>query len=191
MRILTGVFLLLCLTTFVFGQDTSARKTDSATQAKSFIIRDPAEITNDECIFIVDDKAAIKSTSKHILKKINPSDILEIQVLKDSALDRTSSAAFHGPAVIITTKQFAISQYQKKLCAFSVEYKKYVMTEHGDYGILYTFINDKGELKFLRNEDDRIRRLYELPENKIKSVTFSIKETCCGVNRFCIIAVPL
>ena len=157
----------------VFAQDTSASKTDSIKQAKSFIIHDAAVITDDEPLIIIDDRQTGKSSSKHILKKIKPEDILEISILKDA-----SAAALYGSkgangVIIITTKSYAQQQYQQKLSGFSKSYKNYLKTNKDDDSELLYVLN--GEPLNRTANGDLIKKLYDIPLYKIKAVTFMDK----------------
>jgi len=170
MKIITNVCVLLCLTNLVFGQDTSTSKTDSTKQAQSFIIHDATVITNDEPLIIIDDKPS----SKHILEKIKPEYILEISVLKD-----TSATALYGSkgangVIIFTTKLYAQQQYQQKLSAFSQPYKDYLkINKDNDSKLLYVL---NGELLNRPANGDLIKKLYDIPLEKIKTVTFMDKD---------------
>jgi hypothetical protein len=147
---------------FAQGIDTAHKDT-----SKRFMIVDARPIDKHTKPFCVVDGKIYKRSIKHI----NPKDILEVSILKDSALDRTSSAGFHGPAILITTKLYAISQYQKKLSAFSKEYSDYLDKHKGDDSEVIFLVD--GEQ--LTGYSDRIIKLFKLPIDKIKSAEFSTK----------------
>jgi len=118
-----------------------------------------------------------------------PDSVFDIKVQTLNDIHPELNAMFPDPyRVYIVTKKGAVKAYQRKFSRFSENYKKYIAAEQGDFGIDYTLLDGKGGIK-IENEDDRIRRLYEIPESRIERVDFSVKETCCGVNRFCIIEV--
>jgi TonB-dependent SusC/RagA subfamily outer membrane receptor len=170
MKILTSVFWLLCLTNFVFGQDTSARKTDSAKQIQVLMISDPAILKNHESLIIVNDTRKGKSSSKHFFEKVNPGDIFEISVLKDTLAKALYGSKAANGVIIITTKQYAISQYQQKFCKFSKAYKHYIDSLKSDdkqitYVIDGKFLIDKGR-------NDEISQLYKISKEKIGDVVF-------------------
>jgi len=170
MRLSTSVFLLLCLTNFVFGQDTSTRKTDSAKRAQSLMIRDPAVVTNNDPLIILDDKQTGKSSSKDFLEKIHPDDILEISVMKDALAQAIYGSKAANGVIIITTKSYAQRQYQRKLSTFSKSYKDYLKTNKNDDSKPLYVLN--GEPLHRTADGDLIKKLYDIPLEKIKSVTF-------------------
>jgi len=121
---------------------------------------------------------------------LNPDSIIDITVITRDKAKEWFESDPQSDVVILISRRRAIVDYLKKFSAFSETYKKYITTEHGDHGIMYIIINANGEIKLAGNKDDQTRELYEIPEDKIKSVGFSQQETCCGVNRFCVIEVP-
>jgi len=95
---------------------------------------------------------------------LNPDSIIEITILKRDKLSEifpNSDILNHRPNdfVILISKGGAITAYQKKLSAFSEDYKKEV-------------------------EFDMIRKLYDTPATQISKVVFSRQQTCCGVNKW-------
>lgn len=70
--------------------------------------------------------------------------------------------------VKVTTKPFAIKQYQKKLSGFSKEYKAYLDGSKGDdTGLMYVL---NGTL--IEQPDSIAKKLYEIPVKKVKSVSY-------------------
>jgi TonB-dependent SusC/RagA subfamily outer membrane receptor len=170
MRKLTNIFLLLCLTNFVFGQDASAGKTDSTKQAQSFVIRDPAVLTDDETLIILDDKRTTKSSSKHILEKIKPNDIIELSVLKGASAEALYGSKGANGVIIITTKQYAISRYQQKFSTFSKKYKRYIDSlKSNDDEIVY--VKDAVPITG-KNENDVISQVYKISKESITDIKF-------------------
>ena len=88
--------------------------------------------------------------------------------------------------VTIITRKYAVEQYQKKLSAFSADYKKEVEFQmkynHNDDAMFYVMVVD-GDAKYL-NRDDLIRKLYNTSASQIAEVDFSRQQTCCGVNKW-------
>lgn len=121
-------------------------------------------------IYIIDGKLIAAASSDSVIRDLNPNKILDISVLKDSALDRTSSAGFHGRAVVITTKKYAILQYQKKFSAFSKAYNNYIDSLKSDDQQVTYVIN--GELVAGKDRNDEISQLYKIPKEKIKGIGF-------------------
>jgi hypothetical protein len=118
------------------------------------------------------------------LDSIDHDEILDIQIIDKTAKGYVNKGERRG--VIVVTRQFAIAQYQAKFSRFSKSYKNYITQymkdNHNDNGIFYLphLINDKGE--FL-SDDERIRKLYSIPEKDIRKVELTKQETCCGTNR--------
>jgi len=115
---------------------------------------------------------------------INSDSIFNIELFKgDEATALFGSEGLKG-VIFITTKQYAISQYQKKLSSFSANYKKYVEFQmkfnHNDNGILYVILKNGEPLLFKGNQ--MIRALNDLPAKSISKVELNKKETCCGTN---------
>jgi TonB-dependent SusC/RagA subfamily outer membrane receptor len=154
-----------------FGQDTAIRKIDSTKHNQSFRIRDPATILNDEPLIIIDNKPKNKSSSKRILEKINPNDILEFSVLKDAAAEAIYGSQGANGVIIITTKQYAVSQYQRKLSLFSKKYKNYLLKIQNDDKELIYILN--GMPVERKNNDGAISILYKLLREDIKTVRYA------------------
>lgn len=134
--------------------------------------------------FWVDDKLELKSDLTL------PAEIFDIRVKTLNDIYPALNGQFRDPyEVDIVTRQGAIKAYQRKFSRLSDNYKNYIVG-HGDYGVLYLLINTKGELDTLEKEkDDLIKKLFEIPDDKIADVNFSIMDTCCGTNRTCIISL--
>jgi len=126
---------------------------------------------------IVDGKVALSD-------KIDSNEVLERSVIKGETLNQIYSNKKLDSIVVIITKQFAISQYQKKLGLFSKEYKDYVewqMTyNHNDNSIFYVVLKNGDPILFSR--DELTRELFNIPVTNIVKVELNRKETCCGTN---------
>lgn len=133
----------------------------------------------DSAVYVIDGEISNKK-----LVGVEAKDILSIDIIKQDV----ASAHFEGEArnglVVVVTKNRAIKSYQEKLSAFSTEYKEYVARQmsssNNDNGILYIILKN-GEPVLLK-EEDKIRKLYNLPAESISKVELNKKETCCGTN---------
>ena len=75
-------------------------------------------------------------------------------------------------AIIITTKKFAVSSYKAKLSSFSKKYKEYIEHQNNDDDVSYVLNGVFLSVK----PGERIKALYEIPANKIRSVYFMENE---------------
>jgi hypothetical protein len=153
--------------TLVFACSAVAQKPDSSKIA--FAIRCAASKISPPPLFIIDDKKIADSLSNNVLQSINPNNILEISVLKDSASEAISDH-FNAGVIIITTKAYAKTTYQKKLSTFSKEYRNYLETHQRDSTDLFYVIN--GIPLDGKDENEITKALYDIPRKKLKSVTF-------------------
>jgi len=120
--------------------------------------------------------AAVKQESLYVIdgipisdtefKKLNPADIFEITLLRDS-----TRAALYGrntdDIMLITTKKQAQKLYQAKLSAFSSKYKSYMEKHADDSNLLYVLNNT-----MLQIDKKRLRELYDLKPADIKKIEF-------------------
>ena len=120
-------------------------------------------VNNGYVLWIIDGKLIDDTISTDFLKGINPNTIYSLKMLKVATTDH-----YHGAqgVIIINTKIYAAAQYEKKLSSFSKKYKGYLAYHHDDKYCLYVLngILIDGKL------DDRIRKLNEIPAEKIKTV---------------------
>jgi len=100
------------------------------------------------------------------INKINPESILNIVILKDDKAKALYSSAGLNGVIIITTKPFAILQYQKKFSSFSGTYKKYLAAHNNDDSRV-TYVLD-GEV--VKPGNKFIDTLFNLPLSKIQHV---------------------
>ena len=165
MKIFTVLFCLL-----VSGSALAQSRDTSHKDISRFIIIDAKPTNNNEkFLSIVDGQEFWKTTigRRHYLR--DTSNILDVKILKGKeAKDKYGKRGSNG-IVIVTTKKYAITSYQKKFSAFSKEYKKYLDDHQGGdedcgYQLDGTFIYGKS------NED--IRKLYGISDKKIKKVKF-------------------
>jgi len=127
-------------------------------------------------VYVIDGKLAGRS---HIDEK---------EILIRSTLNGRVVNSIYGrkldSIVIIITREYAVEQYQKKLSAFSEDYKKEIAFDmkynHNDDGIFYMIL-EKGQ-PGLTHSDDLIRALYNLPVERISKVELGRQQTCCGIN---------
>lgn len=131
----------------------------------------PAFAINNEVLFIVDGQP-----SKNKLSDIKSDDILSIDILK-RAKGIDPSLQPDSKTVIVTTKTFATSQYQKKFSSFSKRYGEY-LTQHqnNDEDFIYVL----NGVPVLSNNKIDIKKLYEIPAKEIKEVIY--KEKLSNIN---------
>lgn len=97
----------------------------------------------------------------------SPYDILNIQILLGKDVDGHPNP----PTVIVLTRKFAISEYQKKLGSFSNDYKKYLDNHNNrDDSLLYVLNGVVLEGK----QDEVIGKLFAAVD-KMKTVDFMDK----------------
>jgi TonB-dependent SusC/RagA subfamily outer membrane receptor len=125
-------------------------------------IRDPARLPlYRDPIYVVDDVI-----TKFDLNTTNAESILKVEVLKDAKATAVYGSSGANGVIIITTKQFAIRQYQKKLSAISEAYKKYLAAhKNDDSGLSYVI---DGEV--VKPGNKFIDTLFNLPSFKIQQV---------------------
>ena len=128
-------------------------------------------MTNHSLLLMIDKQG--RASSKHILEKIKPEDILEISVLEDASATALYGSKGANGVVIFTTKLYAQQQYQQKLSMFSESYKNYLKTNKDDDSELLYVLN--GEPLNRTANGDLIKKLYDIPLYKIKAVTFMDK----------------
>lgn len=105
--------------------------------------------------------------------KMEDVDALDVLKFESAPFPKKAGTDSLGTIYTITTKGFAIMQYQKKLGAFSKEYKAYFDScSCNDIRFLYV-LNGKP----LKQEEDKrtIEKLYDLPAESITSVMFMDK----------------
>jgi len=112
-------------------------------------------------IYVVDDVI-----TKFDLNTTNAESILKVEVLKDAKATAIYGSLGANGVIIITTKQFAIRQYQKKFSSFSSAYKKYLAVHKNDDSKV-TYVLD-GEV--VKPGNKFIDTLFNLPSSKIQHV---------------------
>ena len=134
--------------------------------SKHFMIIDARPINkHDKPLYVVDGVIY-----KGNIRRVNPNDILEVSVLKgDEAAALYGSKAANG-VILVTTKQFAQKEYQKKLGVFSSEYKSYLDRHKGDDSDIIYILNGVQLIEY----SDRLNKLYKLLADEIKNIGFSI-----------------
>ena len=105
----------------------------------------------------------------HQLNGVSPKSIYSIDVLKNAKGSITNQPLSHK-TLWITTKGFAVYKYQQKFSAFSAEYKRYLAANNGnDSDFVYVLNGD------MITDDNTIKALSEIPQNKIKEIRFTEK----------------
>jgi hypothetical protein len=125
----------------------------------------------DSAMYVIDGELS----SEKNLHKIDPDNILSIDVLKKSEVSDPSLSNVKSDVVAVITKYYAIKQYQNKFSAFSKEYVNYLKTQKGDDSRLKYVLD--GRTLPEDNNSDIIKKLYAIPVSKIKKVSFIQKAT--------------
>jgi len=147
------IMLLLALSPLCLKAQTNG-KTDSAVIAT---------LPND-ILYIVDGK----ETGKADVGKVKNDDILDVTVLKNADAEAKYGTKGDKGVLVITTKKYAITQYQEKISAVCDEYESF-LTGHGtdDAQIVY-YIDGVP----LAKDKDETGKLFHLPKDKIDAAVF-------------------
>lgn len=95
-------------------------------------------------------------------------DLFDMETLTPSVSVKRFGKKGENGVLVITTKGYAIKQYQNKLSAFSREYESYLKSHNGkDDDIQYVVHSDPLE------KQEVLNFLYKLPPEKIIGVTFT------------------
>lgn len=116
--------------------------------------------SNKNAAFIIDGTPSVNK-----LYDIAPANILNIDVFKTQK--NSSSNELPHTTVIVTTKQYAIEQYQKKFSGFSKKYKDFIES-HQNNDDSCTYLSTAGIL--YNNIHDRVKNLYNIPNKSIEKV---------------------
>ena len=174
MKKLLFVICLLYVFSEVCGQDTVDRKNtlnnnyirDPLSNPKYYATSRTTLIINGE---VVKDSIVNDSIENEIIKRLDPHNILTLQILKSKDVDNNPTPT----TVLIITKQFALISYQKNIGASSKEYKSYIEHhQNNDEDLIYVL---NGNVLKNNNNGDLIKKLYDIPIEKIKSVNFMEK----------------
>ena len=177
-------FMFCLLLNKGFGQQAVNNKADSS--KKGYVFHDVASVLPNALLYIIDNKEIPDSQarSNYVFKNLSPNDILEISILKDIEANAIYGIRGARGVVIITTKKYAIAQYQKRLSAFSTEYKSYIEAimkyNHNDNDVMYVYIKNNDPVFLDRYE--MIKTLYNTPVDSIEKVELKRQVTCCGTN---------
>jgi TonB-dependent SusC/RagA subfamily outer membrane receptor len=167
-----------------FGQKTVNHKADSS--KKGYVFHDEASVLPNVLLYIIDDKEIPDSlaSSNYVFKNLSPNDILEISIVKGIEADAIYGIRGARGVVIITTKKYAIAQYQKRLSAFSTEYKSYIESimkyNHNDNDVMYVYLKNNDPVFLDRYE--MIKTLYNTSADSIEKVELKRQVTCWGTN---------
>jgi len=162
-KILVFIIYLFTVFSVAFAQDTIPAKTD-INKATSFFNHSISSVDNGYVLWIIDGKLIDDTISTDFLKGINPNTIYSLKMLKVATTDH-----YHGAQgiIIINTKMYATAQYEKKLSSLSKKYKNYLFHHHNEDKYCLYVLNGMpidGKL------DEKIRKLNEIPAEKIKTV---------------------
>jgi len=185
-KVLTIIFLSFCFFNYAVAQNSLATKSDTlikSTNDSNSIInnRNGGKVTIP--LWILDNTILYDTLANKALKNIRPDDILDLSIITD-----TSKVAYYkvkgvNAVWIITTKKFAIKEYEEKLSSFCVDYKKYLKIDSGDDRSLIYFIN--GNL--FGHDDKSILTLFKLPKNNILDVSLSKAKNFEGIESITVI----
>jgi TonB-dependent SusC/RagA subfamily outer membrane receptor len=158
MKILIIVFFLF------LSVNALSQSNDTSYQKSTFRLGpDIRTVNNSKFLYIVDDKTYCVN---HIKKRLAPdtSKILEVSVLKGANASAIYGSKGVNGAVVVITKKFATKEYQKKLSAFSEDYKKYIaLNKNDDSDLVYLLngvvLNGKPSevIKTLYNEIEKLK----------------------------------
>lgn len=130
---------------------------------------DLSSIAEKDTSYIIDSQL---SANKY--NNIQPNNIVSITILKNSDVGDKHISDNNKVTVIVVTKPFAISQYQKKFSAFSEKYRAYARIQNGkDDSCTYFLVYPKKNAVWLEDVRTRITQLYNIPANAIKAVSFT------------------
>jgi len=142
---------------------TSSNQQSNKTNTR---VADTANYSNDPLIILND------VVYKGDLNKINPNDLLEINIFKDSVHKAAYGKPGSNGIIKITTIPYAKNTYQTLLSGFSIKYKNYLAShQNDDSRIIYVLDGEKLQGRL----NDVISTLYHLPADKIMQVSFNEK----------------
>ena len=155
------IMLLFCLllSMYSWGQNANIQKAPVVDKIEKL---DSALDKN--ALYVIDGEL-----SDNKLNNIKPEDIFSIDILKKGEKNSDTSLETMRDVVIVVTNEGGKKNYQRKFSAFSKEYKDYLRWNKGRDGLCHYFINEKSIDK---DQKDFIQKLYEIPADKIVSVTF-------------------
>lgn len=148
------IFLLLCCPIVLKAQS------NDKLQAKDFLTTAGSK----DILYIVD---SVKVT-KDQLAAVDPNSISAVEILKDKAANAKYGAEGVNGVAIITTKKFAVKQYQEKFSLFSDDFESY-LTSHGKDDSQFIYVIDGATVEKNNSES---YKLNSIPKDKIESVTF-------------------
>lgn len=158
---------LYCFITLLFLSFSAvAQSVDTARKdtSKQLIFLDATSKNTSKPLYVIDGVIF-----KDHVKQINPQDIVKVNVLKDAQAKIIYGKRGANGVIVITTRQFVINQYHKKFVAFSKSYSDYLKAHENKDGDLNYILNGfplEGKM------DEIIERLYEIPSEDIRNVTF-------------------
>ncbi len=125
-----------------------------------YVANAQGNVKNDNVLYIVDGTPVNKAS-------INTNEVLIRQTLPGN---RVNFERDFDSIIVIVTKKSAIVQYQKKLSAFSKKYKDYLSAnQNSDADCGYVL---DASFLWIKDSVNMIKRLYDVPDKKIKKVVF-------------------
>jgi len=109
-------------------------------------------------IYVIDNNTIADTAVTKVLKNLDAATVLEMNILKDSLPATVYAQQPPREVILVVTKVYAIAQCQKKLGAFSKQYKKYLLShQNSDKHIIYVL----NGVALAGNDDENIRRVYD------------------------------
>lgn len=121
---------------------------------------------SDSSTYVVDGEPLTRREAE----KINPENILSIDILKTSK-ESVSEEQKGKNTMVVITKPFAVSCYQKRISNLSNDYRQYLKSHHNSDGKLLFLING---VQYPTSTDERIKKLYELFLDSATFQSFSL-----------------
>ncbi len=120
-------------------------------------------LTDNNAMYVIDGEV-----SKNKLDGLDPYDVVSVNVLKDVSADKSVRVTASDVTVLIITKKYGIKSYQNKLSTFSAKYKAYLEAHQNNDSDCGYILN--GEPVGGQSKNEIIKKLYEIPAGKIKTV---------------------
>jgi len=128
-----GFFLSLSQS---FAQ-TASNVVDTSEHPITVTFREP-NLNDKADLIVIDGKEFTGRQVDEAFKNLNPDNIFRVSILKGDSAKAIYGGKWKNGVAIIITRQYAASQYQKKLIQFSPQYKDYLkLYKNDDSGLIY------------------------------------------------------
>jgi len=125
-------------------------------------------MVKDSAMYLIDGELSAENK----IKKLNPEDIISIDILKKGKIADPSFSQIKNDVVAVITKSGATKSYQKKFGRFSREYAEYLQANHFDDSNIVYMNATNGEV-YKQSTKEGITLLYKLLADDIKKAEFS------------------